>query len=73
MDIIETEYDVASQLLKTRMRLKKLSQLSYELKAVENAFPVDYYLEENAEGMLKLYALIENKILELSEEIKNNI
>lgn len=70
-NILEDEFDIAEELLRTRMRLKKLSQLSYELKSIENTFPTDYYEMTNAENMLKLYKVIESKVIEVALDIQN--
>lgn len=69
--IIENEYDIAEQLLRARMRMKTLSQLSYELRAIDTAFPSNQYEIQNAEQILGLYDIIESKIVELAIEIQN--
>lgn len=69
--IIENEYDIAEQLLRARMRMKTLSQLSYELRAIDTAFPSNQYEIQNAEQILGLYDIIEEKIVELAVEIQN--
>ena len=66
------EMTISGDLFKKRMRLKKLSQLSYELKSIENGCPQDQYELENSKRLLYLYGLVEDKILEVAQDIKNN-
>jgi len=68
----EVDFDAMEQIFKTRMRLKKLSQISFELRTIENTLRGDTYDFFNATRTLEMYQLIESKILEVAEDIKNN-
>ena len=70
--IIETDINLAKRLFNSRLIAKAVSQLSYELREIDKSFPADYYDFSNAEKMLGLYRLIEDKVLELSEDIKQS-
>lgn len=68
----ERDFDAMENIFKSRMRLKKLSQISWELKALEHSLTVDAYDTFNAQRVLQMYGLIEQKVLEVAEDIKNN-
>ena len=69
---IETDIDVAKQLFKARMIIKQLSQLSFEAREIDKAFPADYYDFNSAEKMFSFYAEILHKIVKLSNEIDSS-
>lgn len=69
MNQIETDIDTAKKLLSARMLIKQLSQLSFEAREIDKAFPSDYYEFNNAEQMLELYRSLLDKIVVLSKEI----
>jgi len=66
------EIDIAKKLFNSRLVAKAISQLSFELREIDKTFPADYYDFNNAEKMLELYHLIEDRILVLSEDIKKS-
>jgi hypothetical protein len=68
--IIENEIDLASQLLKSRLIAKTVTQLSFEMREIEKMFGSDYYEFGSAENMLKMYKVIEDKVIQLAEEIR---
>lgn len=68
----EDDLDISKKLFKARMIAKSVSQISFELREIDKAFPSDYYNFNDAEKMLSFYQIVENKILELSKEINNN-
>lgn len=68
----DRDFDAMENIFKSRMRLKKIGQLSYELKALEQSLSIDKYDSFNAPRILKMYELIESKVLEVAEDIKNN-
>jgi len=68
----ERDFDAMENIFKSRMRLKKLSQLSFELKTIENNLGVDTYDSYNATKILRMYQLIEAKVVEVATEITNN-
>ena len=68
----ERDFDAMENIFKSRMRLKKLSQLSFELKTIENNLGVDTYDSFNATKILRMYQLIESKVVEVANEITNN-
>lgn len=67
---VETELDIATKLFNVRMLIKQVSQISFEAREIDKAFPADYYEFNNAEKMLSLYTQLLNKVVELSKEIK---
>lgn len=69
---IETDIDMAKKLFNARIISKTISQISFELREIDKAFPIEYYEFNNAEKMLELYRTIEDKVLELSEHIKQS-
>jgi len=68
----ERDFDAMENIFKSRMRLKKLSQLSYELKTLENSLGIETYNSFEAPRIAKMYQLLETKVLEVAEEIKHN-
>jgi hypothetical protein len=70
VNYIENDIDLTKQLFKKRIVAKTISQMSFELREIDKAFPSDYYEFSHAEKMLQLYEIIEDKVLELAEVIK---
>lgn len=68
----QADFDLANKLLDCRLRMKLISQLSYELREIDRAFPSEHYDQSNAEGLYQLYLKIEDKVLEMAEEIKRS-
>lgn len=69
---IETDISVAKRLFKARMIVKQLSQISFECREIDKAFPADYYDFNSAENMLDLYKEIIEKIVKLSKEVEDS-
>lgn len=69
----DKDFDAMENIFKSRMRLKKLSQLSYELKTLEQTLGINSYDSFEAPRIAHLYKLLESKVLEVAEDIKNNI
>ena len=70
--ILETDLDLTQKLLNTRMVMKQISQLSYELKEIDKIFGQEYYEINRAEKLLVLYKSIEDKIISLADELKKS-
>lgn len=70
--MIESDIDVAKKLFNARIIAKTISQISFEIREIDKAFPIEYYEFNNAQKMLELYHIVEDKIMELSEHIKQS-
>ena len=70
--VLEAPSEVAEELLRARIRMKTLSQLSYELREVDRRYPDNMYQADIAEAILRSYSIIEAKLVDLAEEINNS-
>ena len=70
--ILETDMDLTQKLLNTRMVMKQISQLSYELKEIDKIYGQEYYESNRAEQLLKLYTSVEDKVISLARDLKKS-
>ena len=70
--ILETDMDLTQKLLNTRMVMKQISQLSYELKEIDKIYGQEYYESNRAEQLLKLYTGVEDKVISLARDLKKS-